>query len=79
MGVVGNSRTCTANLPRSLKGAGLGHLNFFQVHEDDEESLSRIAGAKVVVCASAVTSRLPKVGIPPEGSSCKTVLGARVA
>ena len=66
MGVVGNSRTCTANLLRSLKGAGLGHLNFFQVHEDDEESLSRIAGAKVVVCASAVASRLPKLGIPPE-------------
>jgi GntR family transcriptional regulator len=64
VGVVGNSRTCTDNLLRSLKGAGLDHLNFFQVHEDDEESRSRIKGAKVVVCASAVASRLPKLGIP---------------
>jgi GntR family transcriptional regulator len=64
VGVVGNSRTCTDNLLRSLKGAGLDHLDFFQVHEDDEESRSGIAGAKVVVCASAVASRLPKLGIP---------------
>ena len=35
-----------------------------QVHEDDEESRTRIKEAKVVVCASAVASRLPKLGIP---------------
>jgi hypothetical protein len=64
MMVVGNSRTCTDNLLHSLKGAGLYHLDFFQVHEDDEESPSRSAGAKVVVCASAMASRLPKLGIP---------------
>jgi hypothetical protein len=57
--VIGNSRTCTDNLLRSLKGAGLGHLDLFQVHGDDEESRSRSAGAKVLVCASAVASRLP--------------------
>jgi len=62
--VVGNSRTLTYNLLRSFKGAGLDHLDLFQVHENEEESRSRIAGAKVVVCASAVTSRLPRLGIP---------------
>ena len=66
VGVVGNSRTCTDNLLRSLKGAGLDHLNLFQVHEDDEENLARIKEAKVVVCASAVASRLPKLGIPAD-------------
>ena len=66
VGVVGNSRTCTDNLLRSLKGAGLDHLDFFQVHEDDEESRARIEEAKVVVCASAVASRLPKLGIPAD-------------
>jgi GntR family transcriptional regulator len=64
VGVVGNSRTCTANLLRSLKGAGLDHLNLFQIQEDDEESRSRVAQAKVVVCGSAVAQRLPKLGIP---------------
>ena len=64
VGVVGNSRTCTDNLLRSLKGAGLDHLDFFQIQEDDEESRSRIKRAKVVVCASAVAGRLPELGIP---------------
>jgi len=64
VGVVGNSRTCTDNLLRSLKGAGLDHLDFFQIQEDDEESRSRIKRAKVVVCASAVVGRLPELGIP---------------
>jgi len=64
VGVVGNSRTCTDNLLRSLKGAGLDHLDLFQVQEDDEESRSRIERAKVVVCASAVARRLPELGIP---------------
>jgi hypothetical protein len=62
--VAGHSRTCTYNLLRPLKGAGLDHPDLFQVHENDEEIRSRIAGAKVVVCASAVASRLPKLGIP---------------
>jgi GntR family transcriptional regulator len=62
--VVGNSRTCTDNLLRSLKGAGLDHLDLFQVQEDDEEGRSRIKQAKVVVCASAVARRLPELGIP---------------
>lgn len=64
VGVIGNSRTCTANLLRSLKGAGLDHLDFFQVQEDDEESRARIKWAEVVVCGSAVAPRLPELGIP---------------
>ncbi len=64
VGVVGNSRTCTDNLLRSLEGAGLDHLNFFQIQEDDAKSWPRIERAKVVVCASAVARRLPKLGLP---------------
>jgi GntR family transcriptional regulator len=63
VGVVGNSRTCTDNLLRSLKGTGLDHLDFFQIQEDDEEGRSRIKQAKVVR-ASAVAGRLPELGIP---------------
>jgi hypothetical protein len=44
VGVVGNTRTCTDNLLRSLRGAGLDHLNLFQVQEDDEDSRARIRG-----------------------------------
>ena len=62
--VVGNSRTCTDNLLRSLKGAGLDHLDLFQVQEDDEESRTRVERAEVLVCASAVARRLPELGIP---------------
>lgn len=64
VGVIGNSRTCTDNLLRSLKGAGLEHLDLFQIQEDDAESRSRIEQAKVIVCASAVARRLPKLGSP---------------
>ena len=64
VGVVGNSRTCTDNLLCSMEGAGLGHLGFFQMQEDDEESWSRTEQAQVVVCASAVARRLPKLGLP---------------
>ncbi len=64
VGVVGNSRTCTDNLLRSMEGAGLDHLDFFQIQEDDEESWARIGRAKVVVCATAVVPRLPKLGLP---------------
>ena len=63
VGVIGNSRTCTDNLLRSLEGAGLDHLDFFQIQEDDEESWLRIQRAKVVVCANVVAQRLPKLGI----------------
>ena len=66
VGVVGNSRTCTENTLRSLEGAGLDHLGFFQIQEDDEESRARIGGAKVVVCASAVARRLPTLGLPED-------------
>ncbi len=64
VGVVGNSRTCTDNLLRSLEGAGLDHLDFFHIEEDDKKSRSRVERAKAVVCASAVARRLPKLGLP---------------
>ena len=66
VGVVGNSRTCTENLLRSLEGAGLDHLDLFQIQEDDEESESQIKRAEVVVCSSVSARRLPKLG-PQKG------------
>jgi GntR family transcriptional regulator len=62
--VMGNSRTCTENLLRSLEGAGLDHLDFFQIREDDEVSRSRIGEAKAVVCGSISAQRLPKLDLP---------------
>lgn len=64
VGVMGNSRTCTENLLRSLEGAGLDHLDFFQIREDDEESRSRIGEAKAVVCGSISAQRLPMLDLP---------------
>jgi DNA-binding transcriptional regulator YhcF (GntR family) len=64
--VMGNSRTCTENLLRSLEGAGLDHLDFFQIREDDEESQSRIGEAKAVVCGSISAQRLPKLALPED-------------
>ena len=64
VGVMGNSRTCTENLLRSLEGAGLDHLDLFQIREDDEESRSRIGEAKAVVCGSISAQRLPKLELP---------------
>ncbi|MCA1716652.1 MAG: GntR family transcriptional regulator [Actinobacteria bacterium] len=62
--VMGNSRTCTENLLRSLEGAGLDHLDFFQIREDDEDSRARIGEAKAVVCGSISAQRLPKLDLP---------------
>ncbi len=62
VGVVGNSRTCTENLLRSLEGAGLDHLDLFRVQEDDEGSRSQLQRAEVVVCSSVSAQRLPKLG-----------------
>ncbi len=64
VGVVGNSRTCTENLLRSLEGAGLDHLDLFQIQEDDEESKSRLQQAEMVVCSSVSAQRLPNLGLP---------------
>ena len=64
VGVVGNSQTCTENLLRSLEGAGLDHLDFFQIQEDGEESRSRVEGARAVVCGSISAQRLPKLRLP---------------
>ena len=63
VGVVGNSRTCTENLLRSLEGAGLDHLDLFQIQED-EEGRARIERAKVVVCGSVVAPKLKTLGLP---------------
>jgi GntR family transcriptional regulator len=64
VGVMSNSRTCTKNLLHSLEGAGLDHLDFFQIREDDEESRARIGEAEAVVCGSISAQRLPKLGLP---------------
>ena len=61
---MGNSRTCTENLLRSLEGAGLDHLDLFQIREDDEESRSRIGEAEAMVCGSISTQHLPKLELP---------------
>lgn len=63
VGVMGNSRTCTENLLRSLEGAGLDHLDFFQIREDEEHP-SRIGDARAVVCGSISAQRLPKLDLP---------------
>jgi hypothetical protein len=62
--VMGNSRTCTENLLRSLEGAGLDHLDFFQIREDEWESQSHIGEAKALVCGSISAQRLPKLDLP---------------
>jgi DNA-binding transcriptional regulator YhcF (GntR family) len=64
VGVMGNSRTCTENLLRSLEGAGLDHLDFFQIREDEWEDRSRIGEAKAVVCGSISAQRLPTLELP---------------
>jgi len=66
VGVMGNSRTCTENLLRSLEGAGFDHLDFFQIREDDEQSRSRIGEAKAVVCGSISAQRLPTLDLPED-------------
>ncbi len=54
VGVVGNSRSCTENLLRSLKGASLDRLKTLAVYDyrDTEEVLAMIEKVKVVVSGS---------------------------
>lgn len=59
VGVVGNSRTCTDNLLRSLEGAGLDHLDFFEIAERDVQDQNLPGRAKVVVCGSLAARKLP--------------------
>lgn len=63
VGVVGNSRTCTDNLLRSLEGAGLDHLEFFEI---EEGGASLPEETKVVVCGSVVAQRLPELDFPED-------------
>ncbi|MBA2442026.1 MAG: GntR family transcriptional regulator [Rubrobacter sp.] len=65
VGVVGNSETCTVNLLRSLEGAGLDHLDFFEVRDADRrEEVEALAGrAEVLVCTSPVARMLPGLGV----------------
>lgn len=65
VGVVGNSRTCTDNLLRSLEGAGLDHLKFFEI-EESAEGANLPEDAKVVVCGSVVAQRLPELDLPDD-------------
>lgn len=67
VGVVGSSRTCTENLLRSLTGAGLDHLDFFEVlYDGEEEVIDRLRPAQVVVCASPVVEKLPELETMPD-------------
>lgn len=65
VGVVGNSETCTVNLLRSLEGAGLDHLDFFEVRDADRrEEVEDLAGrAEVLICTSPVARMLPGLGV----------------
>lgn len=65
VGVVGNSRTCTDNLLRSLEGAGLDHLKFFEIDEN-AQGAALPEEAKVVVCGSVVAQRLPELNLPED-------------
>jgi len=65
VGVVGNSRTCTDNLLRSLEGAGLDHLKFFEI-DNDVQGAALPEETKVVVCGSVVAQRLPELNLPED-------------
>ena len=65
VGVVGNSQTCTDNLLRSLEGAGLDHLKFFEI-EESAKGANLPEEAKVVVCGSVVAQRLPELNLPED-------------
>ncbi|QIN79400.1 GntR family transcriptional regulator [Rubrobacter marinus] len=66
VGVLGNSRTCSDNLLSSLVGAGMDHLELFQVYEDVGRDLEeQLKETEVVVCSSPMYRRLATLGLPP--------------
>jgi hypothetical protein len=60
VGVVGSSQTCVDNLSRSLEGAGLDHLDFVEVHveEDPGELRDLLRRVRAVVCSSSTARKL---------------------
>ena len=69
VGVLGNSRTCSDNLLNSLVGAGMDHLDLFQIHEDFGRDLAeQLKEADVVVSGSPMARRLSALGLPPAGT-----------
>lgn len=65
VGVLGNSRTCSDNLLSSLAGAGMDHLELFQIYEDvGKEIGEQLKEAEVVVCSSPMARRLSTLGLP---------------
>lgn len=65
VGVLGNSRTCSDNLLSSLVGAGMDHLDLFQIYEDvGREIMEQLKETEVVVCSSPMARRLPALGFP---------------
>ena len=66
VGVLGNSRTCSENLLNSLVGAGMDHLELFQIYEDVGKDIKeQLQETEVVVCGSAMARRLPDLVLPP--------------
>lgn len=68
VGVVGNSRSCTTNLLRSLEGAGLENLDLRVIydHEDTEELQGMLGDVQAVVCGSVPARRLAELGASPQ-------------
>ena len=64
VGVLGNSRTCSDNLLSSLVGAGMDHLELFQIYEDvGKEIGEQLKETEVVVCSSPMARRLSTLGL----------------
>ncbi len=69
VGVLGNSRTCSDNLLNSLVGAGMDHLDLFQIYEDVGKDIGEhLEETEVVVCGSPMAGRLSALGLPPAGT-----------
>lgn len=65
--VLGNSRTCSENLLNSLVGAGMDHLELFQIYEDvGTEVREQLQETEVIVCGSAMARRLPDLALPSD-------------
>lgn len=63
VGVVGNTRSCTENLLRSLRGAGLDRLEFHTVYDyqDTESIRAMLDKVRVVVSGSVPVRRISEL------------------
>ena len=65
VGVLGTTRTCSDSLLSSLVGAGMDHLDLFQIYEDVGKDIGeQLRETEVVVCSSAMGRRLSALGLP---------------